>query len=271
MKFDVSADGSSLRKPVVLRPGPDGKSLFRAFQLRGQHISASGYLYAASGKLAPRDLNGVLVRIRNAAVGKYDSSFLGSPSWINPLFRTWTTCELYADDALESAMNIDRRSFRTTDPAYAELRTLFHAELRDFLTDVREELYRQRSLQRNRQRAEEQARRLEELRDRLSPDIGTEGANDVVDNLKSSRTRAKPEKPSPSSRAGATDAPPEPETEAPPEQPTPPAEPIDVRALNKTFTPVQVMEVVAAAAIEIGLEPTEVRELLSEISRRLHG
>ena len=35
LKFDVSADGSSLRKPVVLRPGPDGKSLLGLSSFEG--------------------------------------------------------------------------------------------------------------------------------------------------------------------------------------------------------------------------------------------
>ena len=79
--FTVMYDGTDLRKPTVLR-GPEGYFL-RRFSFEGEHVSATGYFFAKRRALTPQELNGVLIRIRRAAVGEYDSSWLdyrASPS-----------------------------------------------------------------------------------------------------------------------------------------------------------------------------------------------
>lgn len=251
--FNVVIDGTSLRKPIVLQTGNDGRSLLHVFKLQGDHVSANGYLYASSGKLAPHDLNGVLVRIRNAAVGAYDRSFLEYPSWIDSLFQTWVTCELYADDRLEESLNIDRKTLRTTDPAYVELQSLFHEELKEFLNRVRSDIYQERSSQRQHQRAKEQSKRLESVRDRLTPSIGEAAARDIIDRLqKPPEARGRSQRRT--TQESTEDA---------------PGEPIDVRMLNKKFTPAEIMDIVSAAATNAGLSPQSINTLLIEIARRL--
>jgi hypothetical protein len=143
LNFSVSYDGTELRKPAVF--SGDVPHLVHRFTLQGDHVSAEGYFYLQHGTLRPSDLNGVLIRIRHAAVGEYRSDFLGFPSSTGQLFRRWISAEVWADDRLEEALNIDRRTLRVTHPAYVELQDAFHREFAEALSLARTELYEKRS------------------------------------------------------------------------------------------------------------------------------
>jgi len=140
LSFRVSYDGTELGKPTVLESGSAKKFLER-FEFSGEHVAAKGYFYAQHGTVRPRELQGLLVRIRHAAVGEYDQSFWGfSPSEAS-LIQNWVSAEIWADDRLEDAMNIDRRTLREVHPAYVELRGAMHDKLRAVLADARSRLY----------------------------------------------------------------------------------------------------------------------------------
>lgn len=167
LNFEVTYDGSDLRKPVVLPEGAEG-SVLRKVEINGANVSAKGYLYARHGVLRPEWLNGVLIRIRHAAVGDYDEGFLGFRHSEGTLFQRWITAELWADDRLEDALNIDRRTLRITHPAYVELQRAFHEELSSFLAEVRRKLYTDRSTARRRTEARAEVGRLREVMERPS-------------------------------------------------------------------------------------------------------
>ena len=137
--FKVLYDGSDLKKPIVLRSDRD--FITEKFNFEGEHVKATGYFFASHGTICPRVLKGVLLRIRDSAVGSYRKDFLGFPPAEKTLFQNWITCEVYASDELEKAMNIDRVTFRDTHPVYIELRDAIHDNFRKFLGRVHEELY----------------------------------------------------------------------------------------------------------------------------------
>lgn len=139
LAFSVNYDGTEMRKPVVFRPSH--RHFTHVFTHSGDNVGAHGYFYVQHGMMRPTELNGVLLRIRNAAVGGYQSDFLGFPSGTGQLFRRWVSAEVWADDRLEEALNIDRRTLRITHPAYIELQTVVHAELNKVLSRARSELY----------------------------------------------------------------------------------------------------------------------------------
>jgi hypothetical protein len=174
--FDVRCDGGELRKPVSLNPGD--RNLLYPLAIRGKHVSARGYIYARHGVLRPEWLNGSLIRIRHAAVGEYDRSFMSFKSAENTLFQRWTSCEIWADDRLEEALNIDRRTLRITHPAYVELQNEFHDRLSAFLTDARRLLYTAPAQERRRGEARQEVERFAEVVDRastaLSPSVRRE-------------------------------------------------------------------------------------------------
>lgn len=140
LKFKVFVDGSELRKPVILGRNSDRFFLHR-FSHKGKEVSYHGYAYCQHGAIRPQELNGLLIRIRNAAVGDYNPTFLDYPSTVSTIFQRWASIELWADDRLESAMNIDRVTLRDVHPAFVELKESFHVILTNIFKKMRADLY----------------------------------------------------------------------------------------------------------------------------------
>ncbi|MFL6234511.1 MAG: ATP-binding protein [Thermoanaerobaculia bacterium] len=166
LNFHVKYDGTELRKPIVLMPRnePEGETCFvHRFSFKGSHVAARGYFYAQHGTVKPEELQGLLVRIRQAAVGGYDSTFLDFPATEGSLIQRWISAEIWADDRLEDAMNIDRRTLRVAHPAYVELQRAVHAELRAVISDARKRLYETRNVERRKARAAEAVSHLREV------------------------------------------------------------------------------------------------------------
>jgi len=161
LDFRVVFDGTELRKPTLFEESDE--SFVKTFQYEGKDVSFESYFYVQHGVLKPQDLNGVLIRIRNSAVGKYERSFLGFPSSIGTLFQRWLSVEIWADDRLESAMNIDRKTLRVTHPAYLELVDAFHVQLRAALNEAREKLYEQPSRKKKRIRYKQELDIIKEV------------------------------------------------------------------------------------------------------------
>jgi hypothetical protein len=161
LDFCVIFDGSELCKPVVFNP--DGEALISPFTCEGQHVSASGYFYAQRGAVRPQELQGLLVRIRHAAVGVYDPNFLEFSSQRGGQFKKWISGEILVDDRLEDAMNIDRRSLRNTHPAYVELQLAVHAHIDQLITQVRSQIFSAGTQERKRQRAAKSGQKIQSV------------------------------------------------------------------------------------------------------------
>lgn len=164
LNFSLYVDGSHVLKPIVFAP-EDGKALLSRFDLAGEHVTAKGYFYAQHKTVRPEDLQGLLIRIRNAAVGSYDHSFLGFSPSEGPILQRWISAEIWADDGLEDAMNIDRRTLRVAHPAYVELRDAVHDHLSRFIKEVRTNLYGEGSRTRNQERARAVVSSIDEIVD----------------------------------------------------------------------------------------------------------
>ena len=67
---------------------------------------------------------------------------------------------IYASDELEEAMNIDRSTLRETHPAYAELRESFQQYLAEFLSEVRDILYKQPAAAKRKAEAKDASKRI---------------------------------------------------------------------------------------------------------------
>jgi len=192
LHFQVVYDGSDLRKPVVLSEPSEGH-LLRRVDITGDHVEAHGYLYARVGVIRPEWLNGVLVRIRNAAVGDYDRSWLGFKTAEGTLFQRWMTCELWANDSLEEALNIDRRTLRITHPGYVELQRAFHEVLHDFLGEVRKSLYADRSTERRRGKAQAEVSRLRKAIEQPSSGVAKATREALVERERTLKSASKSE------------------------------------------------------------------------------
>jgi hypothetical protein len=171
LNFLVRWDGTDVRKPVILGHDPEKlPHVLRRFEFKGEHVKASGYFFAQHGVVEPQELNGLLIRIRNAAVGDYDSSFLGFRASEYQILKRWVSGEIWASNELEEALNIDRRTLREAHPAFVELQAAVHAELRSFFREARKKLYEEPSRERKAERAVTQSERIQEIagRHRLS-------------------------------------------------------------------------------------------------------
>ncbi len=153
LEFSLAVDGVDIRKPIVFPQ--DVKCIIEPFSFKGKNVSAHGYFYAQHGAIHPQELQGLLIRIRNAAIGEYDQSFLNFSPSIGALFQSWISAEIIADDGLEDAMNIDRRTLRIAHPAYVELQRAIHDKLAEVLKRTRLELYIASSQERNATKAKD--------------------------------------------------------------------------------------------------------------------
>jgi len=174
--FTVIVDGIRLMKPIsfpykqnVREPYFDWKTYNIHFDemVADSLLKFSGYIYHQNEAIYPPELRGLIVRIRNVGIGGYDKSFLNFPQSAGPII-TGMTGEIYVFEGLEDALNIDRNSFRETDPHYLMLQEVIFEKLSQsredggILADAR---YRSRTMQRKKRetQAEDEYNKLSKL------------------------------------------------------------------------------------------------------------
>lgn len=162
LDFSVSIDGIELRKPIVFSPG-ETPAFISLFSFEGENVSAKGYFYAQNRAIKPQNLNGLLIRIRNAAIGTYDSTFMDFPSTIGSLYKKWISAEIWVDDRLEEAMNIDRKTLRVSQKEYVELQEAVHRHLDSVIKRVSTEIYQKGRSVRKHANAERAIKDLQEF------------------------------------------------------------------------------------------------------------
>ncbi|MFA5953800.1 MAG: ATP-binding protein [Candidatus Pacearchaeota archaeon] len=131
--FKVDLDGIFLKKPIFF-PKREGVkfdliSFAEKIKINDEMIKFKGYFYAQNTTIFPRELNGVAIRIKNVPVAPrfgFDSSLLSYPTYTNQILRNWISGEVYIEEGLEAAMNIDRKSFRETHPHFLALQNYLH-------------------------------------------------------------------------------------------------------------------------------------------------
>jgi hypothetical protein len=128
--FKLLVDSLELRRPqlfpntkAISYPSPDPKIYPITFDQRisKRRLRFTGYIYSQQPRIFPEELKGVHIRIREVGIGKYDKSWLGYPFDEGIKFGQ-ITGEIFVDEGLEPALNIDRDSFRETDVHYQAMR-----------------------------------------------------------------------------------------------------------------------------------------------------
>jgi hypothetical protein len=128
--FTVTVDGIKLYKPVVLSKNPNGYTAFKLDEkiqkVFGRDLKYHGYLIVQEGKqLLPDELRGILIRVREVGVGFYDASMLDYRNNEGPRSR-WVTGEIFIDEGLDDALNIDRDSFNRFHPSFRAVQQEIH-------------------------------------------------------------------------------------------------------------------------------------------------
>lgn len=136
--FRVIVDQLQIRRPQLFPsnialsyagPSPKLYSLKFDRDVSGRRLSFTGYVLTQQPRVDPEELRGLHVRIRNVGIGKYDRTWLGYPFNEGQKFAQ-ITGEVFVDQGLEPALNIDRDSFRETDVHYQALRAFIWETLR---------------------------------------------------------------------------------------------------------------------------------------------
>ncbi len=133
--FKVFVDDLQLFKPVHLRGNKAGYTTMRiepqTKRVYGKNLTFHGYVAIQEGKqILPDEQRGVLVRIKNIGIGYYDPSTMDYRFNEGPRAK-WLTSEIYVDEGLEDALNIDRDSFNRFHPEFRVLQSYFHEVLHD--------------------------------------------------------------------------------------------------------------------------------------------
>jgi hypothetical protein len=133
--FRVIVDGLELKKPVSLKGNPAGYTTHRIAPQHltpyGKDLRFHGYIVVQEGaQLKPDELRGILIRIKNVAIGYYDPSMLDYRYNEGPRSR-WLTGEIYVTEGLEDALNIDRDSFNRFHPEFRAIQEFVHSVLHE--------------------------------------------------------------------------------------------------------------------------------------------
>jgi len=135
LNFSVDFDGIELKKPILVPNEEDIIKKDDDFNIYlfndiikfedGSVLKFKGYIYNQKRSIYPSQLRGIIIRIKSVAIGGIDPDFL-SYMYAEKMFLPWTFGEIYVEEGLEDAMNINRSSFTITHPHYRKLRNRLH-------------------------------------------------------------------------------------------------------------------------------------------------
>lgn len=139
--FCLVFDGIGLRRHIQLPTEKNTipKLYFIDFdeEIFGSRLKFSGYLFAqVPSFIKPIELNGVQVRLRGVGIGGYDSTFLKYYRYIPTIRNRWVSGEIFVDEGLEEALNIDRDSFNEHDEHFKKLQSFLHDKLETVFNEI---------------------------------------------------------------------------------------------------------------------------------------
>lgn len=143
-RFDVFIDGIKLFRPILYRNLPKTKTAVTTplmfvgrdvQKFERKHVELSGgplvfeaYLFW-SPRIIPKQHRGVIIRVGNASGALFDKTFMGYQ--VSEQTRTQQiTAEIFVQEGLDGAINIDRESFNYAHPHYQYLVKWLHSALR---------------------------------------------------------------------------------------------------------------------------------------------
>jgi len=156
-KFRVLVDGLEIYKPIYFKQDNDIKEYGEDYKIHiiplfdeevaGQRLKFHGYFYSQRKKIIPNELQGIIIRIKDVAIGTYDRTILNYPREEGPRFGM-VSGEIFVEKGLEGALNIDRNSFNEMHPHYIKLQSVIHNFFKDeVVKDIRERSKRRRKIE----------------------------------------------------------------------------------------------------------------------------
>jgi hypothetical protein len=133
--FSLTVDNRPLFKPVLLPTGMSGvkdgslKESLDYFiepfefdkEIDHERLKCKGYVFWQRKQIIPSSLRGIQIYIKNVGIGLYDHTLMNFAN-LNVTSRAGQISgEIYIEEGLERALNVDRNSFRETDAHYLAL------------------------------------------------------------------------------------------------------------------------------------------------------
>lgn len=150
----------ALKKPIFFVGKAHESFENVAAEFSGGPLSFEAYL-VWSPKIVPTEHQGVLVRIHGASGTMFDSTFMRYQVAEQTRLKQ-ITCEIFVNEGLEGALNIDRESFNFAHPHYIYLSRWLHAALRR-LASVQKRLASDVREQTRAKKTSDSVERLEEV------------------------------------------------------------------------------------------------------------
>jgi hypothetical protein len=146
--FEVFLDGIQILRPLAFREthivkhtigtslifiGKDRPDFSHIPEkIRGGNLDFEGYLFWQP-KVVPVEHRGVLVRINNANGTLFDETFMKYPI-SEQTRKNQITAEIFVNEGMDAALNIDRESFNYAHPHYQYLSKWLHNAFKQFAT-----------------------------------------------------------------------------------------------------------------------------------------
>lgn len=154
--FKVIFNGLELKKPIllphqdeakiygkdmILVPIIDKYEMIDNYSKEEITIHYKGYFFYQRTRIIPEGLRGILIRIKNVAIGDPSLDFWEHPYSGDSMYFPQTYGEVYIESGLEEAMNIDRSTFKSTHPEFYLFRDKIHSYLRTNVFQTAKQLY----------------------------------------------------------------------------------------------------------------------------------
>jgi hypothetical protein len=123
------------RYDITVKGKPDRFQLFwfeYSRKVNGYPLKFSGYIFLQTKRLFPKEYQGILIRLRNVAIGQYDVNVMTYPQAEGPRF-SMLSAEVFVDEGLDDALKVDRDGFNTLDPQYIRLQAFVHSILHQLI------------------------------------------------------------------------------------------------------------------------------------------
>jgi hypothetical protein len=146
--FDVFIDGIQILRPLAFTDTHIGKHTIGTSlifigkdrpdfsqipdNIRGGDLDFEAYLFWQP-KVVPVEHRGVLVRINNANGTLFDETFMKYPV-SEQTRKNQITAEIFVNEGMDAALNIDRESFNYAHPHYQYLSKWLHNAFKQFAT-----------------------------------------------------------------------------------------------------------------------------------------
>ena len=143
----LDVDGFILKKPIILPVDNDIETKgvdYAVYEIDSEkdgidksQLKFTGYIFNQRKQIRNTELQGILIRIKNVAIGKYDKSYLNCPISLGPI-ANFNSGEIYVEHGLEEALNIDRNSFRESNRQFKLLQVYVYELMSKIYRDTRQ-------------------------------------------------------------------------------------------------------------------------------------